>query len=142
MEKTMYAVQTETKSTGNKPELFRRQLRIILIGGHARNVRHLIDRGRTAGWNIESHSGEVRGRGTKELRAQIGWADIVVITTRVNSHGGIFLARGYASSALKRNPICRYANIHSGRGEYPLNSLLVGKLELTSQKDKVTYLCN
>ena len=96
MEKTMYAVQTETKSTGNIPESFGRQLRIILIGGHTRNVRHLIERGRTAGWNIESHSGEVRGRGTKELRAQIGRADIVVITTRVNSHGGMFLAKDYA----------------------------------------------
>jgi len=92
----MCAVQKETKSTGNLPELFGRQLRIILIGGHTRNVRHLIERGQTAGWNIESHSGEVRGRGTKGLRAQIGRADIVVITTRVNSHGSMFLAKDYA----------------------------------------------
>ncbi len=61
-----------------------------------RNVRHLIERGRMAGWKIERHSGEVGGRGTRELRSQIARADIVVITTRVNSHGGMFLAKDYA----------------------------------------------
>ena len=95
-EKAMYAVHSETESMGNIPGPIGRQLWIILIGGHTRNVRHLIERGRTAGWNIESHSGEVRGRGTKELRARIGRADILVITTRVNSHGGMFLAKDYA----------------------------------------------
>jgi hypothetical protein len=49
-----------------------------------------------AGWKIERHSGVVKGRGTKELRAQAERADIVVITTRVNSHGSMFLAKNYA----------------------------------------------
>jgi hypothetical protein len=35
-------------------------------------------------------------RGTRELSAQIGRADIVVITARVNSHGGMFLSKDYA----------------------------------------------
>ena len=61
-----------------------------------RNARHLIERGRTAGWKIERHSGDVGGRGTRELRSQIARADIVVITTQVNSHGGMFRAKDYA----------------------------------------------
>lgn len=47
------------------------RLRITLIGGHTRNVRHLIDRGRMAGLKVEKHSGVVTGRGIKELRSQI-----------------------------------------------------------------------
>jgi hypothetical protein len=78
------------------PEAFERPLRITLIGGHTRNALQLIRRGRMAGWNIERHSGEVGGRGSKELRAQIGLADLVVITTQVNSHGGMFQAKDYA----------------------------------------------
>ena len=71
-------------------------LRIALIGGHMRNARHLVERGRTAGWKIERHSGNMGGRGTKELRSQIARADIVIITTQVNSHGSMFLAKEYA----------------------------------------------
>jgi len=92
----MHATQSETKGAGRIRKLCRKPLRIALIGGHMRNARHLIERGRTAGWKIERHSGEVGGRGTKELRSQIRRADIVVITTQVNSHGGMFRAKEYA----------------------------------------------
>jgi hypothetical protein len=92
----MHVTQSKTKNTAKILESHRKPLRIVLIGGHTRNARHLIQRGRTVGWKIERHSGEVGGRGTKELRAQIGRADIVVITTQVNSHGSMFLAKDYA----------------------------------------------
>jgi hypothetical protein len=92
----MFGTQSEIKRMDKAAELFGRPLRIALIGGHTRNARQLIQRGWTAGWRIERHSGEVGGRGSKELRAQIGRADLVVITTQVNSHGGMFQAKDYA----------------------------------------------
>jgi hypothetical protein len=72
------------------------RLRIALIGGHARNVRHLIERGRMVGWQVEGHSGVVKGRGIKELRTRVERADIVIITTQINSHGGMFRAKEFA----------------------------------------------
>jgi hypothetical protein len=95
METSMYATQSGKRASQIR-ELCKKPLRIALIGGHTRNARHMIERGREAGWKIELHSGEVGGRGTKELRSQIARADIVIITTQVNSHGGMFLAKDYA----------------------------------------------
>jgi hypothetical protein len=92
----MHAAQSKIEISGEGRELCRKPLRIVLIGGHTRNARHLIERGRIAGWKIERHSGEVGGRGTQELRSQIARADIVIITTQVNSHGGMFRAKEYA----------------------------------------------
>jgi len=92
----MNSTDSDIKSSNKDPNVLGRPPRIVLIGGHTRNVQRLIERGRMAGWKIERHSGVVKGRGTRELRAQVERADIVVITTRVNSHGSMFLAKDYA----------------------------------------------
>jgi hypothetical protein len=92
----MQATQSGIKDTGEVRSSNGKPLRIALVGGHTRNVRHLIERAGTVGWEIERHSGEVTGRGAKELRTQIARADMVVITTRVNSHGGMYRAKDYA----------------------------------------------
>ena len=94
------------KKTGTGKKL----LRIALIGGHTRNVRHLIERGKTVGWTIEQHSGEMKGRGTRSIESQIARADIVVITTQVNSHGGMFRAKHYARRFGRFTTIIRHEN--------------------------------
>ena len=71
-------------------------IKIIMIGGHKRSMRRLADRCRIEGWKVENHSGETYGRNGEELRSQIGRSDIVAITTRVNSHGGMFIANDLA----------------------------------------------
>jgi hypothetical protein len=96
MEVIMQSIQSDTKRIDRMQESCRKPLHIALVGGHMRNARHLVERGRTAGWNVERHSGNVGGRGSKELRSQIARADIVIITTQVNSHGSMFLAKEYA----------------------------------------------
>ena len=88
----------------------KKQLRIALVGGHERTVRHLIERGKTVGWTIEQHSGEMKGRGPKSLESQIARADIVVITTKVNSHGGMFRAKHYARRFGRFTTIIRHEN--------------------------------
>ncbi|MDR1728256.1 MAG: DUF2325 domain-containing protein [Acidobacteriota bacterium] len=75
---------------------FARPLRVVLIGGHERTSKHLIERGETAGWKVETHPGAVGGRGAKVLRSQIGRADIVFVITQLNSHGSMFLAKDCA----------------------------------------------
>ncbi len=105
---------------GNQP-------RIALIGGHTRSVRHLIERGRMAGWKVEGHSGVVKGRGTKELRALVERADIVVITTQINSHGGMFRAKEYARRFGRFITIVRrenFAEIESAIDQFQGNSHL------------------
>jgi hypothetical protein len=112
----------------NKEDACRKLLRIALVGGHTRNARQLIERGRMAGWKIERHSGEVGGRGIKELKAQIGRADVVVITTETNSHGGMFRAKEFArrlgrhTTIIRRdkfaeleNAIIRYQSLFGGK---------------------------
>jgi hypothetical protein len=125
VESAMHATQSETKGARIIRELCRKPLRIVLIGGHMRNARHLIERGRTAGWRIERHSGEVGGRGTKELRSQIARADIVVITTQVNSHGGMFRAKDYARRLGRFTAVIRrekFAELENAIARFQNNS--------------------
>ncbi len=77
-------------------ESYPRPIKIIMVGGHKRSMRRLADRCRQEGWRVENHSGETYGRCGEELRSQIGRSDIVAITTRVNSHGGMFIAKALA----------------------------------------------
>jgi len=79
-----------------KTEPLTKPLRIVVVGGHKRSMQRLVERGRIAGWKIERHSEEIKGRGVEDLRFQIGRSDIVVITARVNSHGSMFLAKEWA----------------------------------------------
>jgi len=75
---------------------FAKPVRVVLIGGHERTSKHLVERGETAGWKVETHPGAVGGRGAKVLRSQIGRADIVFVITQLNSHGSMFLAKDCA----------------------------------------------
>jgi hypothetical protein len=71
-------------------------MRIGLVGGISRNEAQLAVMARAAGHVLELHSGDVHGRGAGELRALVERADLVVILTDVNSHGGVLLAKKLA----------------------------------------------
>jgi hypothetical protein len=92
----------ENASAGSK-----KPLHIVLIGGHERTSRHLVERGATAGWKIETHPGAMGGRGAKVLRDQIGRADFVFVTTNLNSHGSMFLAKDYSRRLGRRMIVLR-----------------------------------
>ena len=55
----MNSTESDIKSSDKDLNLLGRPLRIVLVGGHTRNVRHLVERDRMAGWRIERHSGVV-----------------------------------------------------------------------------------
>lgn len=67
-----------------------------LIGGLDRNARHYEELARAQGHSVEWHPGILAGRGGETLAAIVERADVVVVVTEVNSHGGVFRARALA----------------------------------------------
>jgi len=92
----MHSLQTAVKVEARLGHAARTLRRVVIVGGHERSVRRLMQQGPSNGWIIESHTGDIGGRGIEELRAAIGRADIVVISTRINSHGSMFVAKDWA----------------------------------------------
>ncbi len=73
--------------------------RVAFVGGMDRNERALLDAGREEGVAVEVHVGDVRGRGAEALAGIIRRADLVVLVTGVNSHGGAQIAKKLARAA-------------------------------------------
>ncbi len=68
-------------------------VRIGLVGGVERNesdYRHIAER---AGHSLEFHSGHIGGRGSATLAGLVRSVDFLIVTTDVNSHGAVQLAR-------------------------------------------------
>lgn len=68
-------------------------MRIAWIGGLDRNEAQLKRMAAQAGHRLDFHKGDTGGRGASELRAMVERADLVIVLTDVNSHGGVQLAR-------------------------------------------------
>jgi len=66
---------------------------ILLVGGLDRNESQLEALAATNGHELEMHTGDVGGRGAETLTRKVERADLVVIVTEVNSHGGVLLAK-------------------------------------------------
>ena len=90
-------------------------MRIGFVGGISRQEPQLAQLAAQAGHPIEFHVGDVRGRGAADLRALVARADLVVIVTDQNSHGGARMAKllarqlGRASVVLSRCGVARFA---------------------------------
>jgi hypothetical protein len=68
-------------------------MRIAIIGGHDRTETKMAEVARRCGHRLEFHTGHVGGRGADEIRAMVARADLVVILTDINSHGGVKVGR-------------------------------------------------
>ncbi len=68
-------------------------MRIAWIGGLDRNEMQLKRMAAAAGHHLDFHKGDTGGRGAAALRSTVERADLVIILTDVNSHGGVQLAR-------------------------------------------------
>lgn len=73
--------------------------RVAFVGGMDRNERALLEAGRELGVEVEVHVGDVRGRGAEALAGVVRRADLVVVVTGVNSHGGAQTAKRLARAA-------------------------------------------
>jgi hypothetical protein len=95
-------------------------MHIAIIGGLDR-AEPLFTRIATAsGHTLESHTGKTNTRGTAQLEAVIERAELVVILTDINSHGGVQLARRLAARRgrpvviLRRLGAARFAAMCAG----------------------------
>lgn len=77
-------------------------MHIGLIGGVERGSHHYEHLAAENGHSVEIHSGHLAGRGVDTLAAIVERADIVVIITDVNSHGGMWTARRLAKARGRR----------------------------------------
>jgi hypothetical protein len=75
-----------------------RRLRVAVIGGLTRAAALWARAGNSIDVELEHHSGQTRGRGAQEIVAAVHRADVVVIITDPNSHGGVAVARRAASA--------------------------------------------
>ncbi len=69
-------------------------MRVGIVGGAEKHqARYYEELAAVSGCEVEFHDGHMRGRGPEELRTLIARCDLIVIITRVNSHGAVRLAR-------------------------------------------------
>lgn len=82
-------------------------MRIGIIGGAERSDAQYRRVAAEAGHEIEYHDGHMSGRRVALLEALVKRCDLLVITTDVNSHSAVRLARSFARSAGRRTVLCR-----------------------------------
>jgi hypothetical protein len=88
-------------------------MRIGIIGGAERSDPQYKRVAAEAGHEIEYHDGHMSGRRVASLEAMVKRCDLVVITTDVNSHSAVRLARGFARSSGRRAVLCRRFGLQS-----------------------------
>jgi hypothetical protein len=76
-------------------------MRITLIGGVERNERALAKIAESLGHELDFHGGHMNGRGVEVMERQIERSDLVIVTTDVNSHTAVMVARN-ASKRMGR----------------------------------------
>ena len=86
-------------------------MRIGWVGGLDRNEAIYEKMAASAGHTIEFHNGRVGGRGAEDMRKLIGRADVVVILTEINSHGGVILAKRLAQKLGRGTLVLRSCGV-------------------------------
>jgi hypothetical protein len=95
-------------------------MRIAVVGGVERIEHVLRDIAARAGHTLAYHSGHMGGSGAHALGELVTRAELVIVTTDVNSHGAVQLARRLARKAgvpvilLRRCSPARFAAIVAG----------------------------
>ena len=82
-------------------------MRIAIIGGRYRNETQLVRTARAMGHELEFEEGHTHGRHVDGIRAAVTRADLVVIVTDVNSHGGVQVAKRVARQVDRPTLIIR-----------------------------------
>jgi len=75
--------------------------RVAVIGGLSRAGELWSRAGQALGFALEHHDGRTRGRGSHDIIAAVRRADVIVIITDPNSHGGVAVARRAAILAAR-----------------------------------------
>jgi len=86
----------------------RDRLRVAIVGGLSRAGEHWSRAGRAIGVELEHHDGRTAGRGSHGIVAAVRRADVVVIITDPNSHGGVAVARRAAILAARPHVLVKH----------------------------------
>jgi hypothetical protein len=84
------------------------RVRVAVVGGLSRAGNLWSRAGEAIGVELEHHDGRTRGRGSHEIVAAVRRADVVVIITDPNSHGGVGVARRAAISAARPHVLVKH----------------------------------
>ncbi|HEY0193864.1 MAG TPA: DUF2325 domain-containing protein [Kofleriaceae bacterium] len=82
--------------------------RVAVVGGLSRAGDLWGRAGKAAGVELEHHDGRIRGRGFGEIEAAVRRADVVVIITDPNSHGGVAAARRAAVAHARPHVLVKH----------------------------------
>src|SRR5262245_27988231 len=95
-------------------------MHIGIVGGLDRAEPLFARIAASAGHTAEFHTGRTNARGTAQLDALIERAELVVVVTDINSHGGVQLARRLAARRgrpvmiVRRLGAARFAELCAG----------------------------
>ena len=95
------SVATPTPSAGAR-------LKVAVVGGLSWAGDLWSRAGQSLGVRLEHHDGRIRGRGAREIEAAVRRADVVVIITDPNSHGGVGVARKAAQAAARPHVLVKH----------------------------------
>jgi len=84
------------------------RIRVVVIGGLSRAGELWSRAGASIGLELEHPDGRGRGRGAHEITAAVRRADVVVIITDPNSHGGVAVARRAAIAAGRPHVLVKH----------------------------------
>jgi hypothetical protein len=86
----------------------RERIRVAVVGGLSRAGWQWSQAGQAIGVDVEHHDGRTRGRGSHDIVAAVRRADVVVIITDPNSHGGVAVARRAAILATRPHLLVKH----------------------------------
>ena len=84
------------------------RIKVAVVGGLSRAGELWSRAGHSLGVELEHHDGRIRGRGAHEIAAAVRRADVVVIITDPNSHGGVGVARRAAIAAARPHVLVKH----------------------------------
>jgi hypothetical protein len=91
-------------------------MRVAVIGGLERHEAEIERRASDLGHTVEFHRGRVGGRGSAEIDAVVCRSEVVIIVTKVNSHGAMHLAKKAAVRHARTALIARTCSPSSFKG--------------------------
>lgn len=84
------------------------RIRVAVVGGLSRAGEQWTRAAQAIGVELEHHDGRTRGRGSHDIAAAVRRADVVVIITDPNSHGGVAVARRAAILAARPHVLIKH----------------------------------
>ncbi|HLK35290.1 MAG TPA: DUF2325 domain-containing protein [Polyangiaceae bacterium] len=91
-------------------------MRVAVVGGLERHEVALERCAADLGHTVEFHRGHMGGRSTEVLEAVVARCELLIIVTKVNSHGAMRFAKRMACRLARRTVVARTCSPSSFHG--------------------------